>query len=148
MATPVTPITSPFSAASLAGVASAVAPQPAAPPPASVAAFNALMGTDQSSHVQHAGLTGELFGTSATPDAEVVFDFAPALRIPKGFNYSTGALNTLDRIFPSLPGAVPSPTEMLSAQMRVSSIQLAWQLAGKLVGTSVQGFNSLVNSQV
>jgi type III secretion system YscI/HrpB-like protein len=148
MATPVTPITSPFSAASLAGVASAVAPQPAAPPPASVAAFNALMGTDQSSHVQHAGLPGELFGTSATPDAEVVFDFAPALRIPKGFNYSTGALNTLDRIFPSLPGAVPSPTEMLSAQMRVSSIQLAWQLTGKLVGTSVQGFNSLVNSQV
>ena len=148
MASPVTPISSPFSAASLAGVAASAATPPAAPPPASVAAFNALMGTDQTSQVQHAGLPGELFGTSATPDAEVVFDFAPALRIPKGFNYSTGALNTLDRIFPSLPGAVPSPHEMLAAQMRVSSIQLAWQLTGKLVGTSVQGFNSLVNSQV
>jgi type III secretion system YscI/HrpB-like protein len=148
MASPVSPITSPFSATSLAGVVATVSTPQAPPPPASVAAFNALMGTDQTSQVPHAGLPGELFGTSATPDAEVVFDFAPALRIPKGFNYSTGALNTLDRIFPSLPGAVPSPTEMLSAQMRVSSIQLAWQLTGKLVGTSVQGFNSLVNSQV
>jgi type III secretion system YscI/HrpB-like protein len=148
MATPVTPISSPFSSASLAGVAAAAATQPASPPPASVTAFNALMGTDQSSQVQHAGLKGELFGTSATPDAEVALDSAPALRIPNGFNYSTGALNTLDQIFPSLPGAVPSPHEMLAAQMRISFIQLAWQFTGKLVGTSVQGFNTLVNSQV
>jgi hypothetical protein len=38
--------------------------------------------------------------------------------------------------------------ELFSAQVQASQIQLAWQLTGKLIGTSVQGFNTLVNSQV
>jgi type III secretion system YscI/HrpB-like protein len=120
-------------------------------PPASVAAFNALMaasGTPQAPVPVGGGLLGELFGTSATPHPSVAWDAAPILRIPDNFSYASGAARALDRIFPALPGALPSPHEMFAAQMQVSSIQLGWQLTGKLVGTSVQGFNTLVNSQV
>ena len=121
------------------------------PPPASVAAFNALMGVDGADATHSAkpvGGLGSIFGSSAQPTGEVDEDMAPLLRIPGDFHYSRGTFSALDQLFPSLPNSVPSPMELFSAQVQASQIQLAWQLTGKLIGTSVQGFNTLVNSQV
>jgi len=147
---PAVPAVAPGAAAAVAAAA-AVDPSQASAPPASVAAFNALMaatGAPQDPAPAGAGLIGQLFGTSATPNADIAWDAAPVLRTPDIFNYTSGTANALDRIFPSLPGTLPSPHELFAAQIQISSIQLGWQLTGKLVGTSVQGFNTLVNSQV
>jgi hypothetical protein len=135
-----------LAASANAGVGSATNP-----PPASVVAFNALMGIDGAdatySGIPVGGL-GSIFGSSAQPTGALDEDMAPLLRIPGDFHYSRGTFNALDQLFPSLPNSVPSPMELFTAQVQASQIQLAWQLTGKLIGTSVQGFNTLVNSQV
>jgi hypothetical protein len=121
------------------------------PPPASVVAFNALMGIDGADGTYSGspvGGLGSIFGSSAQPTGALDEDMAPLLRIPGDFHYSRGTFNALDQLFPSLPNSVPSPMELFTAQVQASQIQLAWQLTGKLIGTSVQGFNTLVNSQV
>jgi hypothetical protein len=38
--------------------------------------------------------------------------------------------------------------ELLSAQLKISTIQLEWQFIAKATGTVVQGIQSLVNSPV
>lgn len=121
------------------------------PQPASVAAFNALIAggsADAASAERNIGVLGDIFGSSAQATGEVPEDTAPLLRIPGEFHYSKGTFNALDQLFPSLPNSVPSPMELFTAQVQISQIQLAWQLTGKMIGTSVQGFNTLVNSQV
>jgi hypothetical protein len=152
---PVTPQISPDPLqAAVAALAASPDPANAAtniPQPASVAAFNALMAggnTDRTSPGRTVGSLGDIFGSSAHSTGEVAEDMAPLLRIPGDFHYSKGTFNALDQLFPSLPNSVPSPMELFTAQVRVSQIQLAWQLTGKMIGTSVQGFNTLVNSQV
>jgi hypothetical protein len=121
------------------------------PPPASVTAFNSMMGID-AADATHSGSPvgglGSIFGSSAQPAGALDEDMAPLLRIPGDFHYSRSTFNALDQLFPSLPNSVPSPMELFTAQVQASQIQLAWQLTGKLIGTSVQGFNTLVNSQV
>lgn len=139
-----------------AAVAALSSPDPAnasanIPQPASVVAFNALMAggsADATSPRRTAGVLGDIFGSSAQAAGELAEDMAPLLRIPGDFHYSKGTFNALDQLFPSLPNSVPSPMELFTAQVQVSQIQLAWQLTGKMIGTSVQGFNTLVNSQV
>jgi len=121
------------------------------PPPASVVAFNALMGIDGADGTYSGspvGGLGSIFGSSAQPAGALDEDMAPLLRIPGDFHYSRGTFSALDQLFPSLPNSVPSPMELFTVQMMDSQIQLGWQLTGKLIGTSVQGFNTLVNSQV
>lgn len=121
------------------------------PQPASVTAFNTLMAggsADTASPGRTVGVLGDIFGSSAQANGEVPEDTAPLLRIPGEFHYSKGTFNALDQLFPSLPNSVPSPKELFTAQVQISQIQLAWQLTGKMIGTSVQGFNTLVNSQV
>ena len=121
------------------------------PPPASVTAFNAMMGID-GADATHSGSPvgglGSIFGSSAQPTGALDEDMAPLLRIPGDFHYSRGTFSALDQLFPSLPNSVPSPMELFTAQVQASQIQLGWQLTGKLIGTSVQGFNTLLNSQV
>ena len=135
-----------LAASANAGVGSTTTAQPA-----SVTAFNALMGIDGAdatySGIPVGGL-GSIYGSSAQPTGALDEDMAPLLRIPGDFHYSRGTFNALDQLFPSLPNSVPSPMELFTAQVQASQIQLAWQLTGKLIGTSVQGFNTLVNSQV
>jgi len=121
------------------------------PPPASVAAFNSLLGidsVDQAHASPPVGGLGSIFGTSAQPTGDVDEEMSPLLRIPGGFEYSRGTFRAIDQLFPSLPNSLPSPMELITAQAHASQIQLAWQFTGKLIGTSVQGFNTLVNSQV
>ncbi|MFM8757936.1 MAG: hypothetical protein ACKODS_00090, partial [Methylophilaceae bacterium] len=140
----------------LAAVAALYSPDPSyasanIPPPASVVDFNALIGSgsaDANSPGRTVGVLGDIFGSSAQAAGEVPEDTAPLLRIPGEFHYSKGTFNALDQLFPSLPNSVPSPMELFTAQVQISQIQLAWQLTGKMIGTSVQGFNTLVNSQV
>jgi len=135
---PVAPI-SPSSTSPSGGVSTSIFTPP---PAASVAAFEALMGTEASS------LEGQIFGHSAMPGGAGTPDSAPIFKTPPLFDYLNGALSTLDRLHPSLPNRIPSATELTFAQLQASALQLSWQLTGKLVGTSVQGLNTLVNSQV
>ena len=135
-----------LAASANAGVSSTTTAQPA-----SVVAFNALMGIDGADATfsgSPVGGLGSIFGSSAQPTGALDEHMAPLLRIPGDFHYSRGTFNALDQLFPSLPNSVPSPMELFTAQVQASQIQLAWQLTGKLIGTSVQGFNTLVNSQV
>lgn len=143
----------PLQTAALA--AATASPDPAnvasSPQPVSVAAFNALMaggGADAASTSKSVGILSDIFGSSAEQVSELEQNMAPLLRIPSDYNFSSGTFSALDKIFPSLPNAVPSPMELFAAQIQVSQTQLAWQLTGKMIGTSVQGFNTLVNSQV
>lgn len=152
---PVTPQISPDPLQAAALAAATASPDPAnvasSPQPASVAAFNALMAggaADVVSTSKSPGILSELFGFSAQHVSAPDQNTAPLLRIPSDYNFSSGTFSALDKIFPSLPNAVPSPMELFAAQVQVSQIQLAWQLTGKMIGTSVQGFNTLVNSQV
>jgi hypothetical protein len=152
---PVAPQISPDPLQSAAAIL-ASSPDPASaatniPQPASVAAFNALISggsTTPTSTSGTAGVLGDIFGSSANATGEVAEDMAPLLRIPGDFHYSKGTFNAIDQLFPSLPNSVPSPMELFTAQVQISQIQLAWQLTGKMIGTSVQGVNTLVNSQV
>jgi hypothetical protein len=153
----VAPVTPQFSPDPLQAAIAAVtgSPDPASvassPQPASVLAFNALMAVgsaDSAANSKTVGILSDLFGSSAQYVHEAVENMAPLLRIPSDFNFSNGTFSALDKVFPSLPNAVPSPMELFAAQIQVSQIQLAWQLTGKMIGTSVQGVNTLVNSQV
>ena len=115
-----------------------------APSSASVAAFQSAMDAPSSDAI---GLGKSLFGSSArgVESPEVVT--APILEIPENFEYLPGTVRTLETILPQLP-SLPSPVDLLSAQMKISAIQLEWQFIAKATGTAVQGVQSLVNSQV
>jgi hypothetical protein len=114
------------------------------PSAAAVGAFQSALDSPQGDSI---GLGKSLFGTSArgVESPEVVA--APMLKIPENFDYLPGTISTLESVLPSLP-ALPSPVELLAAQMKISAIQLEWQFIGKATGTVVQGIQSLVNSQV
>jgi hypothetical protein len=94
------------------------------------------------------GLAQNLFGDSSKgvelPDSVA----APILKVPENFEYLPGTVRTLESILPSLPNSLPSPMELLSAQLKISTIQLEWQFIAKATGTVVQGIQSLVNSPV
>lgn len=137
----VDPISALFAQA--APAAGAVGPT-VSPSAAAVGAFQSAM---DSSPVDSIGLGKSLFGTSArgVESPEVVG--APILKIPENFEYLPGTVRTLESIFPTLP-SLPSPVDLLSAQMKISAIQLEWQFIAKATGTAVQGVQSLVNSQV
>jgi hypothetical protein len=116
----------------------------ASPSAAAVGAFQSAM---DSPHGDSIGLGKSLFGSSArgVESAEIVG--APLLKIPENFEYLPGTIRTLESVLPTLP-TLPSPVELLSAQMKISAIQLEWQFIAKATGTAVQGVQSLVNSQV
>lgn len=132
---PVDPVSS-----SQASSASAVTSVFSPPSSARVTAFESLINSD--------AIEGQIFGNSAIKASSDPSNVAPVFATPPLFDYLGGAMNSLDRMFPSLPSHIPSPSEMFSAQLQASATQLSWQLTGKLVGTSVQGLNTLVNSQV
>jgi hypothetical protein len=90
----------------------------------------------------------ELFGTLATDRTKPASVADPLLRLPSNLDYLTGTIKTLETIFPTVPGQLPSPTDLLGAQMLISAAQLEWQFIAKATGTAVQGVQSLVNSQV
>lgn len=126
--------------------APALLPQ-ASPPqtasPAAVQAFQAAMATpaDPANAV-------ELFGNSAVDRISPAIVADPLLQLPENLDYLTGTVKTLETIFPTVPGQLPSPADLLGAQMRISAAQLEWQFIAKATGTAVQGVQSLVNSQV
>jgi len=90
----------------------------------------------------------ELFGNSAVDRTSPAIVADPLLQLPENLDYLTGTVNTLETIFPTVPGQLPSPADLLGAQMRISAAQLEWQFIAKATGTAVQGVQSLVNSQV
>lgn len=90
----------------------------------------------------------DLFGTSAVENREVAKVHAPLLDLPDNIDYLTGTTKVLETILPKLPNQLPSPMDLLAAQLRISSVQLGWQFISKATGTAVQGVQTLVNSQV
>lgn len=136
----VDPISSLFAQA--APVSQAVgAPSPSA---AAVSAFQAAMDSPSGDAT---GLASSLFGTSVRSVESPEMVAAPILKVPDNIEYLSGTVRTLETVFPDLP-TLPSPVELLSAQMTISAIQLEWQFVAKATGTVVQGVQSLVNSQV
>jgi len=126
-----------------ATVASSAAQNPATPNPSAVDAFHSAM------HGAHGpSLAENLFGNSSMPAGSIGSVGAPLLDIPNNMEYLTGTLNVLKSVLPSLPNSLPSPMDLLNAQLKVSSLQLEWQFIAKATGTAVQGVQSLVNSQV
>jgi hypothetical protein len=117
------------------------APSPSA---AAVSAFQSAMDAPSGDAT---GLASSLFGTSVRGVEPPEFVAAPILKVPENIEYLPGTVRTLESIFPELP-TLPSPVELLSAQMQISAIQLEWQFIAKATGTVVQGVQSLVNSQV
>jgi hypothetical protein len=114
------------------------------PSAASVGAFQAAMDAPSGDAT---GLAQSLFGTSVRGVEPPELVAAPILKVPDNIEYLPGTIRTLEAVFPDLP-ALPSPVELLSAQMKISAIQLEWQFIAKATGTAVQGVQSLVNSQV
>ena len=127
-----------------ASPASAPVGATASPSAAAVGAFQSAMESPQGDSIV---LGKSLFGTSARGVESPEMVAAPILRIPENFEYLPGTIRTLEKVFPDLP-SLPSPVELLSAQMKISAIQLEWQFIAKATGTVVQGVQSLVNSQV
>ena len=117
----------------------------ASPSAAAVGAFQAAMDSPDGDSI---GLGKSLFGTSAFGVESPEMVAAPILKIPGNFEYLPGTVRTLESVLPTLPQSLPSPVELLSAQMKISAIQLEWQFIAKATGTVVQGVQSLVNSQV
>jgi len=119
------------------------AQNPATPSPSAVDAFQSAM------HGAHGtSLAENLFGNSSMPVESIGSVGAPLLNIPDNIEFLPGTLNVLKAVLPSLPNSLPSPMDLLSAQLKVSSLQLEWQFIAKATGTAVQGVQSLVNSQV
>lgn len=116
----------------------------ASPSTAAVGAFQSAL---DSPHGDSIGLGKSLFGSSARGVETPEIVGAPLLKIPENFEYLPGSIRTLESVLPTLP-TLPSPVELLSAQMKISAIQLEWQFIAKATGTAVQGVQSLVNSQV
>lgn len=143
--------------ASVAPVAPQVAPShvaapsllPPDPSTAAVNAFQTAMDTPATTHRPYgASLADNLFGNSSIPVESINATDAPLLDIPDNMEYLSGTINVLKSVFPSLPNSLPSPMDLLSAQLQVSALQLQWQFIAKATGTAVQGITSLVNSQV
>jgi hypothetical protein len=131
---------------SLVQFAAPTAPVPFQQPsaaPSSVQAFQAAMDAPLD-----LARVEELFGTLATDRTKPASVADPLLRLPSHLDYLTGTIKTLETIFPTVPGQLPSPTDLLGAQMLISAAQLEWQFIAKATGTAVQGVQSLVNSQV
>lgn len=139
------PISALFAQATPATQASGTGAPASSPSPSAVAAFQSVMDAPGGDSI---GLDKSLFGTSArgVDSPEVVA--TPLLKIPENIDYLSGTTRVLDKILPSLPNQVPSPMELLGAQLQISAIQLEWQFIAKATGTAVQGVQSLVNSQV
>lgn len=114
------------------------------PSVSSVVAFQSAMDAPGGESI---GLGKSLFGTSARGVESPEMVAAPILKIPGNFEYLPGTVRTLESVLPTLP-SLPSPVDLLSAQMKISAIQLEWQFIAKATGTAVQGVQSLVNSQV
>lgn len=115
------------------------------PSPAAVGAFQAAMDAPAGDSF---GLAQNLFGNSSRGVEAPGMVGAPILEIPENFEYLPGTVRTLEKILPDLPNALPSPVDLLAAQMKISAIQLEWQFIAKATGTAVQGVQTLVNSQV
>lgn len=127
----------------------AAAHVPPDPSAAVVNAFQTAMDSPATAHRPHgASLADNLFGNSSIPVESINATAAPLLDIPDNMEYLPGTLNVLKSVLPSLPNSLPSPMDLLSAQLKVSSLQLEWQFIAKATGTAVQGVQSLVNSQV
>jgi hypothetical protein len=90
----------------------------------------------------------DLFGSSAVENRQPAKVNAPLLELPHQIDYLSGTTKALETILPTLPNHLPSPMDLLAAQLRISSIQLGWQFISKATGTAVQGVQTLVNSQV
>lgn len=117
------------------------------PSTASVAAFQSAMAAPAPAG-EHFGLSQAIFGDSTKGIESPETVAAPILKVPENFEYLPGTVRTLETILPTLPNSLPSPIDLLSAQMKISAIQLEWQFIAKATGTVVQGVQSLVNSQV
>jgi hypothetical protein len=126
----------------------APAPMPVGAPDPSAAAVSAFQSAMDAPSADSLGLSKTMFGTSAQAAESVDTVAAPMLHIPGNFEYLAGTVRTLESVLPTLPNSLPSPVELLSAQMKISAIQLEWQFIAKATGTAVQGIQSLVNSQV
>jgi len=120
------------------------------PPDPSVASVNAFQtAMDSPARAHGASLADNLFGNSSIPAESIApTTAAPLLDIPNNMEYLPGTLHVLKSVLPSLPNGLPSPMDLLNAQLKVSSLQLEWQFIAKATGTAVQGVQSLVNSQV
>ena len=138
------PVSSSVAAPAVAGVASAPASTPS---PDAVGAFQAAMSSPTSAD-GGGMLASQLFGDVAKGVDAPGNVAAPMLNVPEEIQYLSGTIRTLESILPSVKNGLPSPVDLLSAQMQVSAIQLEWQFIAKATGTVVQGVQSLVNSQV
>lgn len=135
------PISALFAQATAAPQAYGASSQLSTPSASSVSAFQSAMDAPMA-------LSSELFGNSAIENYPTSKVAAPLLDIPQNIDYLAGTTRVLDKILPSLPNQLPSPMDLLGAQLRISAIQLEWQFIAKATGTAVQGVQSLVNSQV
>lgn len=138
------PVSSSVASPAVAGVASAPASTPS---PDAVGAFQAAMSAPTSADGGGI-LASQLFGDAAKNVEGPGTVAAPMLNLPEEIEYLSGTLRTLESILPAVKDGLPSPVDLLSAQMQVSAIQLEWQFIAKAIGTVVQGVQSLVNSQV
>ena len=138
------PVSSSVAAPAVAGVPSAPA---SAPSPVAVAAFQSAMSAPTAADGGGI-LASQLFGDAAKNVEGPGIVAAPMLNVPEEIQYLPGTMRTLESILPSVKNGLPSPVDLLSAQMQVSAIQLEWQFIAKATGTVVQGVQSLVNSQV
>lgn len=89
-----------------------------------------------------------LFGTSdaASGTAAASSSIAPMLQTPPNLIGAAGLSEVLGGVLPT--SGVPSPFELLRAQVQLVETQLGWQFTAKLAGTSVTGIQTLLNSQV
>lgn len=113
------------------------------PSSASVAAFQTALANPLSPSMQ-----AEWFGNATIDPYHTAAPSAPVIELPEGLSYLRGTTAALEKILPAVSHGLPSPTELLAAQLQISSIQLGWQFISKATGTAVQGVQSLVNSQV